>query len=194
MSAVPTLSGTGLTTAYNQQGTFTASNVADGIKLVDTASSPANMLEGILMAYPTPPFTLTILLTQPRPVVDYGGAGIVVASSPTTTALAFLDQYNGSYLADTYSFSDPNTLGSNFVSATIDTYATSPNMWLTYKDDGTNITYSTSLDGDFPIQQYTVVKASSYLAAGGFHYIGLVLDPAVSKTGTVVHSWTITYP
>lgn len=194
MSAIPTLAGTGLTTAYNQQGTFTASNVADGIKLVDTASSASNIVEGVLMAYPTPPFTLTILETQPRPRANYATAGIVVASSPTGNALAFVDQFQGSYLAETYSFSTPNTLGSNLASSTIDQYYTSPFMWLTYQDDGTNITYSTSLDGDFPIQQYTVAKSSSYLASTGFHYIGLALDPVGTATGTVVHSWAITYP
>jgi hypothetical protein len=183
-----------LTTAYNQGGTFTASDVADGIKLVDTASSASNILEGVLMAYPTPPFTLTILLTQPRPVVEYAGAGIVVASSTTGNAMFFADQYQGTYDACVYTFTTPLALGSNLGCPDIDSTAVVPNMWLTFQDDGTNIIYSTSIDGDFPIQQYTVAKASSFLSSSGFNYIGLAIDPVATKAGTVVHSWTITYP
>ena len=48
--------------------------------------------------------------------------------------------------------------------------------WFQYQDDGTNITFSYSLDGVYWVQIYTVSKASSYLGSSDFAYIGFGLE------------------
>jgi hypothetical protein len=193
LSALPTQAGTGLTTAYNQTGTFAATNVGTGILFQETTAESA-IMEGLLKAYPGTAFTLTILTTMPAPAANYAGNGIVVAASTTGNAMWFGTFYDSEYYFLAYEWATPSSLGSSLYFATSGVFQGSPYVWLRYKDDGTNLYFSYSYDGIVFIQLYTVSKASSYLGSGGFNYLGYIIEPQSVAMASVLMSWAITEP
>jgi hypothetical protein len=89
---------------------------------------------------------------------------------------------------DVYSFSNPST----YV-ATLASVASfySPYVWLKLVDDGTNISLYRGVDRNSWELIYTVSKASSYLGASGFNYLGAFIENYTSPLGTTISSWTL---
>jgi hypothetical protein len=194
-TCAPTLTGTGLATAYNQAGTFSAANVATGIVMQDTSAGIAAPIEGLLEAYPSTPFTLTALFSSPSPQLASVGAGLAVSNTTTTNAMWFgMLAYNPVWYAVVYDYTTPALQSTNhaFTNTAVSPYT--PFVWLRLKDDGTNIVYSFSYDGILFTQVYTAAKSATSLGSGGFNHIGPVIQPQMSAVGTVLESWTITTP
>lgn len=196
MSALPTKSGIGLTTNYNQTGTFAANNVANGIEFKDT--NTGNILEGLLGSYPGSAYTLTVLINRTTSV-NYPSAGIIVADTTSGKAMFFSYLLFGANPPTLYfvyyTFSTPNNnVGSPVFS---NTYVDNNPyfVWMRLKDDGTNITWSRSYDGNLWQQLYTVAKSASYVGSSGFNYLGYGICPQSSPaTYSMLHSWSITNP
>lgn len=192
MSATPTKSNTGLSTSYNQSGSFTATDVGCGILLKDT-SSFGPIIEGLLTTYPSSPFTLTALFSIPVPALNFVGAGIAVADTTTGKAMWFAMLYNGGFDSLAYTFSAPGTFNSGLTTTAFAIGNTQP-VWFRLQDDGTNIIFSCSYDGVIFTLTGSYVKSTSYLGSSGFNYIGPTLMPQNAPAGVVLQSWTITNP
>jgi hypothetical protein len=183
----PTIAGLGLTTGLHQSGTFAAANNAVGITLSDTAGLGAtDLIEGIVKAYPTPPFTFTVLVnssgvftsTNPFPI------GIVVAADLTTGKLITCGVNGlGSTTADYLSNNEfgyvkwTNSTTFSAFGGVIGGVNRMTPVWLRYKDDGTNSLCQYSPDGINFQTLTTEVKASGFLGASGYNYLGLAIDP-----------------
>lgn len=189
LGTLPTASGTGLTTAFNHTGTYTTGNVGTGVLISDPTGSGSVAIQGQLAAYPGVPFTLTTLLSQPIGV-NNSGFGISISQAATTgKSIWFGPFFSGGWTNLTYTFSAPNTLGTQLATATI---SAQPFIWLRLKDDGTNITFYYSYDGIVWTQEYTVAKSASFMV-GNFNFLGVVLVTGGAQS-TVLQSWTITTP
>jgi hypothetical protein len=207
MSATPTLSGTGLTTAYNQAGTFSATNGPTGITVEDSVSNSSDLNEGVVRVYPSTPFTLTTLFSVPLAGTNGTSAGpwgqIIVASDLTSSGK--LESFGVGVRNQSPYFSGFDVLGFKWNNATsYNTYAYSDYlssvyvapayMWIEYKDDGTTVTVSRSTDGSYYKTLMSETKSSGFLGASGYSYIGIGLDNFNNEGGSTLMSWTITNP
>jgi hypothetical protein len=193
MSAAPTMAGTGLTNAYNQSGTFTASNAATGIYMRDTAGQGGvgyNYFEGVAATYPGTPFTRTALMSVSPVFSNDDAIGISIANTLTGANMTLLLFYSSGYKAYVLGQTAPGSSTQTII-ATLSTDITplSPYVWLQAIDNGTNITLQIGFDGiDYPLN-YGVAKSASYLGAGGFNFIGAVISPSNGALGSVLMSW-----
>jgi hypothetical protein len=197
MSAVPTQAGISLTTAYNQSGTFTATNNPTGITLVDTGTLGVHV-EGILGTYPGSAFTLNALFSMPAGIINgttqpvsTTGFAIVIANTTTGEALylGLLDYGGPPWNIYVVELTNPTTLGTQLVLAADGILQQSPFVWLQLQDDGTSIYFRFSYDGSLWTQVYTVTKSSSYLGSGGFNYLGYAILPDGGPVGNTLMSW-----
>ena len=197
MSATPTLSSTGLTTAWNQAGTFSATNAATGILINDTTATPiGDINEGVLKAYPSTPFTLITLMSNPMFTPDLGAGpwiNIVIASSPSGAVETFGMNKNASiYGLCGIRWSNPNTYSAYAFDTSINV---TPFIWLKLKDDGTTVTLFMSGDGVAWQFAYSETKSSSFLGSSGYNYLGVGMDThGAVYGGNTLMSWTITTP
>jgi hypothetical protein len=198
MSATPTLSSTGLTTAWNQAGTFSATNTATGITFLDTyaISGGADYNEGMVRTYPSAAFTLTVLFSNPT-FFTVAGEGdwfkLVIANTLSGNLETFgLNTRGSTFQAGGYIWSAPSTYSSTLFERTVNY---SPFSWLQLKDNGTTVSLSISSDGVNWIGLYSEVKSSSSLGSAGYNYLGVGLDrQGTTSLGATLMSWTMTTP
>jgi hypothetical protein len=198
---VPTLSGTGLTTALNHSGTYSATNAATGILIADPTNTSGENVEGIMTAYPGVAFTATALISLQAQAANFAQASICVANTLTTQLMNFgmrwtntpASGYSDGFQYNVNAYSTPTTFNS-FPAIPSPNPTIAQYTWLRYKDNGTNLTFSVSLDGTFWQQIYTVAKSSSYLGASGFNYLGVCIDTDDYAVGTTLMSWSLTTP
>lgn len=189
LSATPTKAGTGLTTAYNQQGTFFSADNATGFTIGDTAAN--TQIEGWVKAYPATPFT-AIALIAPQSwsaSINFQRFGLVVANTTTGANMIFDVGSSSNVIAQVSGSTNPS-FGSvtNIVSSPV--LPSWPEYeWMKYVDNGTNITFSISSDGSNWVQVYTVSRASSYLGSSGFNFFGFVVAP----TGAPMSATLLSY-
>jgi hypothetical protein len=204
-SSVPTLASTGLTTAWHQQGTFSATDTSTGIFLNDTTwgANAGDYNEGILMAYPATPFTLNVCYSVPygMQAVEAGPMGLVIADTLTGKTMSFGLQSRGSAITSAMtSWTNPTTFSTQATSSSAFYISRCSHL----RDNGTTVTWFESTDLntiDQPTQPLqTVTKSSSFLGATGFNYIGVGLDlfnNNVSTKGvrsTTITGWKLTTP
>lgn len=194
---LPTVAGTGFTTALNQSTTFTATDAVTGILLKDTVAQTAtNSAEGIAKAYPATPFTATFLAAMPLPNGTYDEGLIIVSSGVLSTSPNYQFQF-GNYNSATTTSIVLQTCSDLTHSATCTIVGAvtqisagiTPYLWLQYQDDGTNIYFRYSTDGSNFVQFYTIAKASSYLSGTGFNDIGVALAPFTVATAYTLLSY-----
>lgn len=191
--SIPTQSSSGLTTAFNQRGTFSATDVSTGIAMIDTTSAGGENLEGIVKTYPGVAYTLTALFSMPTFGGNFTLHGIIAATSTSGKIMFFgLRWANDFYQTTVLGYNSFNSFNS-FILPVVGTYNPSF-MWMRLKDDGTNITFYISSDSFYWQQIYTVAKASSFLGGGGFGLLGLIIDPATASCGSTIMSYTYTTP
>jgi hypothetical protein len=191
-TSVPTRAATGLTTAYNQSGTYAVADNSNGIGLSDTVgvSSSALNLEGQLGAYPATPFTRTALFSLPPSAANYIGAALVIADSPTGKAL-----YGGSFFNSSPTFWSPGISQANSPTswdANVSSlpYGPFPFVWMKLVDDGTNIEFFVSSDGVMFVPIGTAIaKASSWLGASGFNYLGFAISTQGGPSISTLMTW-----
>src|SRR6185437_14283426 len=96
LSLTPSLTSTGLNTAWNTTGTYSAANVSSGILFEDTTSyGGGNYWEGTLGSYPSAPFTVSTLLSIPFIYNNYAEIGLAIANTLTGQAMVFSLQGSG---------------------------------------------------------------------------------------------------
>lgn len=184
ISAVPTQTTLGMATSYSHSGTYSQANNPTGFSMVETTScATTTCIEGVVKAYPSTPFTATVLLSWPYYWVTGNGMGIVVANTTTGQAMFFgllAGSSSGTNWWEPFvgSFTTPTSYNAN-VSVGPAPQGTPQGVpiWLKYQDSGTNITFSVSYDGSIYLQAYTVAKSSSFLGGSGFNFLGLVILP-----------------
>ena len=190
------------TTAVNQQGTYSQTNIPQGVLIADSNTGTFQQIEGALAAYPGTAFTLDVLVGLPYVASSNIQVGILTASSATgnmeligprlnsfaSNAIAAWAYYIQDFTAPaTYSagpLSGNTTLGATYI-------------WLQYKDDGTYIYYNASGDGFTWGKAYRVLKTSGFLYTNGYNFIGVGMYPSSGTglgSGFSVLSWKITTP
>lgn len=148
--------------------------------------------EGIVKAYPSAPFTITSLFSVPINSGSFDQNGIAIVNTPTGQAI--IVGFQGG-VNQTFVRGIPNPTSSTATVLYSQTVGIQSSfVWIKYQDDGTNITCSFSFDGNFWPYSYTVSKASSYLGASGFNYLGLFIAPINRATGMTLMSWKLTNP
>ena len=198
LGTLPTQSGTGLTTAWNQQGSFSATNNPIGVTIADTAGTGGSDLnEGIVKTYPGVAYTLTALFSIPiAPVTNnYGPFGVVILNTLTTqfetcgliirsTPTLALVKWNSptSYNSESNSTFWPAG------------FSVLPYLWIRVKDNGTTVTCSASTDGEIFGNAITETKSSGFLGSSGYNYLGIGVDEFEGPTGVSLMSWTISTP
>ncbi len=192
---VPTLAGASLTTAYNQSGTFSASNIANGISLVDTAAYSGSYWEGVLATYPATAFTLTELVSLPVGGQNYQNIGVCVAASTSGAMLSFGPLWGttpGLWQWQSDTWTSPTAHNAALLSRI---NIAMGNVWVRLKDDGTNLYFYGSSDG-------VVFSLLNTLSRSAYSTYLSLLGPCIEDgdtagavaTGTVVQSWKITNP
>lgn len=182
---VPTVVGTGMTTAWNQGGSYSSGNVATGIQIADTGTT--GRYEGILATYPASPFTLTELWSlPPRSLSNFWTIGTVIAASPTGANLTFRVAMNSSFGADAYSWTGPG-VSSTLILSLVGLNQGAP-LWTQLVDNGTTVTYQVSSDG---VNWLTIGSITKSTYAGDFNYLGIFINPQGVTVGTTLMSWQI---
>ncbi len=163
-----------LSNNMNQQTSFSATAETAGISVVDLTGKGSDFVEGILDSYPTAPFTATWLQSA-ESFGSFNNCGLLVADSLTGAVMMFGFRWGsgGPWEPWVLTYSTPDSSPSAPSSPSI---PLSGLVWFKYEDDGTNITFSYSTDGVYFNQTYTVAKASSFLGASGFNYLGFGLE------------------
>lgn len=189
---VPTLASLPLTTAFNQQTTFSATNTTLGVLLQDTAAvMSTDHLEGLVQTYPSEAFTTTALFSLAALPSEYSLVGFVVAESTTADMLVLVLRWSGSEWQICVMSYSSDTQVTSLISGYTGNFPY-PFVWLRYQDNGTNFTFYVSTDGQYFQQVYTVAKASSALGSAGFGLFGVVINrPPI---GTTIMSFTQTTP
>jgi hypothetical protein len=191
-SSVPSTTGTGLTTAFNQRGSFSVTNSAIGISMVDTTGTGTENIEGIVKTYPGVAYTLTVCMSVPIFASNFNLIGIIAATSTSGKLMLFGIRWNGGFQLGVLAYNAFNSFNSN--PGTYTSYAVMPYIWLRLKDDGTNITFYISNDGVYFNQFYTVTKASSFLGGSGFGLLGIAIDPCNGVIGSSCMAYDYTTP
>ncbi len=191
-SSVPTQSSTGMTTAFNQRASFSAADSAVGISMIDTSADASENVEGVTNVYPSVPYTLSVLVSLPASASNYNLVGIIAATSSSGNITFFGMRWAYEWQWTVLAYNSYNSYNSDPFPWTGIFYG--PYIWLRLKDDGTYIYFSTSADGVFWQQQYTVSKASSFLGSSGYNLLGVAIDPATGVIGSSVMGYIYTTP
>ena len=195
MSTTPTITSLGMSTNYNQQGTYSTTNVSTGVTLNDSADfGNSDNIEGILKAYPGSAFTFTVLISSSGTIDSTNGGnsslvGIAVAAS--TSGHVSTCDYDGTNATNATVFNyelgftnwnSPTSFNARPSSmASWSTYGQIP-TWLRWKDDGTNYYCQWSTDGVNFQTLNSGTKSGSFV--GTYTYIGLVINPHNTKNLT----------
>lgn len=159
MSIRPTQSNTGLSTWLNQ-GAAVATDSAAGLNVKSTNTTQFRSLR---KAVPTAPYTIRALVALNSTQAAFAGA--LFGWTDLTKYHVWLIQSTTGILVT--KFSGPGTFVANDLVIN-DSGIQVPRLWLEIKDDGTNVVFSMSADGDQFIPRFTVSKASGYLGSTGY--------------------------
>lgn len=190
MSATPTSASTGLTTWLNQ-GSASISDSAVGVSMTVPANGSTSVT-GRYVAAPSPPYTITALMSSTRNNTSISMAGIgwydgtsKLQLLSNETNLAPCPILRVRPFASVTSPGTPNFTSQNscFPVPT----------WLQIKDDGTNVSFAYSQDGVNFLTVYSIAKASGYLGATGYSNIIFFINPGpgLPYIATLL-SWTQT--
>lgn len=192
-SATPTAANTGLSTWVNQ-GSATVADGATGILIASPASNAAN-IHARTVAAPAAPYTLKALIASGIPFLSFYGSGIGWYDGTNKLHLLVLAlSTNELYAVQKYS--TPTSFNAN------DTTQLQPGLlvvpqWLYLVDDGTNVKFGYSQDGNPTNAQilFSVAKASGWLGASGYTNLAFFLNPqsnaALTPAKVTALSWAV---
>lgn len=185
----PSIAGVGLTTAWNQSGTFFQQNSTPGILMGDTTSAGGFKIEGTYGAYLSTPFTLTALFS----LVTGGqlsacGLAVLASSSGKLINMMIDPGFSSDFIIQTASA--PGTFVSTLVSNSLQNPAIAG---IRLKDTGTAFTVYTSTDGYVWTQQYTSTWSASYLTAPPAD-LALAVNPQSGMVSATLLAWAVTNP
>lgn len=155
-------------TWYNQ-GTATVEDLADGSILLTTPAGADNQLRGKWMAAPSTPYVLTVAVAGLwlQSALDYPQCGITVENSGDGKLVCIVLHWRvGMFPAiQIMKLNSYTSFDSSFLSPT-EAAMPSELAWLRFADNGTNHTFSISLDGVNWLQIYTGSR-TLWLSNGG---------------------------
>jgi hypothetical protein len=186
-STVPTSASTGLSTWVNQ-GNATETDGATGMQLLTTGvwGTSTQPMAALCKTAPATPYSIIAKVGLNGNSTQWGG----MAWRNTTNGKAeTLDVWNaGSSASNGYvswtviGFEGFALANTNAYNDTLwGAYAGDQTMWLKLKNDGTNMSEYTSVDGQSWVQLFSEALSGSYLGATGYNQICLML---VSSSGT----------
>ncbi|MGP0060687.1 MAG: hypothetical protein ACLPID_15510 [Beijerinckiaceae bacterium] len=178
LSQTPTSAGTGLSTWLNQ-GSTSVSDSAVGICL--TAPAGANAMSARYMTAPSPPYTITALVSFTRNDASVNnGAGIGWYDG--SSKLHLIDYLNNNGNAPYLAVEDWNSTTSwnGFDTTSAHNMFAQP-IWLQIQDNGTNVSFAFSQDGANFLQLFSVAKSSAWLGASGYNNIVFFVSPGGSS-------------
>ena len=194
IGTVPTQANTGLTTAYNQSGSFSAMDAATGILMADPTSVSGDWNEGVVGPYPSAPFVRRALITWPVAGNGFPTAfsllGLVICNTLSGQAIFFGASCRTTGQPPQFwgqNYSSPTAFNSN--SFTSDWNLTFP-QWLILTDDGTTLNlYVTSDPLVEQVLVWSTTRAASYLGASGFNYLGFMITPMNGGIAGTLMAW-----
>jgi hypothetical protein len=191
LSATPTIASTGLSTWLNQGGASVA-DVATGMSLTAPSNSNSTILRGRTKSSPSTPYTITALLAANAVDVNYSWTGLGwYDGSAKLHVLEWYRSLSGAWALDVRQWANTTSAGSvETGSSTTLAYGMIP--WVRLADDGTNVTFSFSIDGSNFMTLFTVAKASGYLGSSGYSNIVLFTNAQTPSTPVIatIMSWT----
>lgn len=192
LSSTPTSAGTGLTTWVNQS-TTTVADTATGVLLtgVATGSSNTTRISARSLASPSTPYTYTALLAIAPSNVIFPWCGIGWYDGTKFHVFSYF--WNGSAMALRVDrWSNTTTFSATDGSSTIP--PATGFVWLRIEDDGTNVTFSWSIDGANYITMFTVAKSTGYLGSTGYSNVVWYINPQTASTNVLatLMSWAKT--
>lgn len=191
LSATPTIASTGLNTWLNQGGASVA-DVATGMSLTAPSNSSSTIVRGRTKTAPATPYTITALLANNSRNIDYSWIGLGwYDGSAKLHALEWYRSLSSAWALDVRQWANTTSAGSiEAASSEVLSYGLIP--WVRLNDDGTNVTFSYSIDGVNFITLFTVAKASGYLGGSGYSNIVLFTNAQTAAVPVIatVMSWT----
>lgn len=187
LSAVPTAANTGLSTWINQ-GSATVSDSAAGVTINAPTSASVNVICRSKTA-PATPYTITTLISRTASPTNNTSVGIGWYDGTNKLQLNLYEWNNTTKLnyIDVANLSTPTSFSS---SPATGGFGMSQPMWLQMSDDGTNIFFRFSEDGENFLQVYTVAKASGFLGGSGYTNVAFCVNPQGSQTLGTLMSYT----
>ncbi|UEP53009.1 hypothetical protein LMA00_30275 [Burkholderia ambifaria] len=193
LSATPTSSTTGFTTWVNQGSTATVTDSATGILLQDLTSGGSTVLRLRAKNAPSAPYSAIALFAMNlQPATSF--SGFVFGWYDGSNKLQVVNfQFQGSSLdLGVVSYSNPTTyVAMNYGQVQ---WFGGQLVWLRLQDDGTNISYSYSIDGVGWIVLYKMAKSSGYLGTSGYSQIAFGVAPQNAGAGVSLLSYRETSP
>jgi hypothetical protein len=162
----PTQANTGLSTALNI-GSVVVSDANDGILFDTPSDGSSNHYRGIYGAAPAAPYTIEALVL-PGLLTGNNGFGIGWYDGAAKVEMFQINPNGATYY-----------LNQHLRFATVNAAPLATNLnnvqwgWQRIGDDGTNITYDVSGDGESWTNLYSVAKSAGYLGASGYSNICL---------------------
>lgn len=164
---IPTQSNTGFSTWVNQ-GTATVSDTGAGMTIYAPSGS-SDSLNMLVKSVPSSHYTITALVALTCKTASYPGFAFGWRDSSTGKCHVFYIQKNSTYTqpitGQINEFSSPTSSNSNYYFL-----AHSP-IWLRISDDGTNIAFSFSSDGEHFVTWRSIAKSSGYLGSSGYNQV-----------------------
>ncbi len=151
MSAIPTATSTGLTTAYNSGAT---TNGATGLNVT---TPNANAVVGVYKTAPVAPYTVKTLVAMNGPLINYVTTGI--GWTDGTKVLDIVLGYSNGIRVAVQTWSSPTVFSANLAWALINVNP----CWLEEVNNGTTLSFEYSTDGVNYTNLYSVAIASAFV-------------------------------
>ena len=172
-------------TQRNFAGTTSLVDSPIGPFLKETASQNSIILRGMTIASPSTPYTIDATLSVYGPSdgnntfgmgwtdgTKYQAMEVFVTNSAPIVNKLVVEHYSN---ATTFTATDCGPVFFQY----------SPSeVYFRVSDDGTNVTFSNSVDGVSFIQLFTVAKSSGYLGTSGYTNVGIFIDFNTGAIGT----------
>lgn len=181
--SVPTIANTGLSTWLNQNSASFVDG-ATGCCLKQVTNTGSFSVNARLKAAPSTPYTLTGLFATNSP-------------APTSSNYAGFIWYDGTNKCHLFGINSgsiligkantPTSYSAND-SITSGGFSHQVPIWLQIEDDGTNVYFRYSTDGENWITLQTTAKSSAWLGATGYTNVGIFVDAQNSQTMTTLMS------
>lgn len=190
MSATPTASSTGLATWLNQ-GTSTVTDATVGVTMdVPPIGATVANVTGRYKAAPTVPYTIKALIGATRSANSNNAVGIGWYDGTNKLHLITLTMFSGTApTVEVTKWNNPTSYASADFISFFNGY--SQPIWLQLRDDGTNISFSFSMDGANFLPVFSTAKSSGFLGASGYSNVIFTANPrGTSQTIATLLSWT----
>jgi hypothetical protein len=163
------------------QGTATASDLYGGIFMSTTNTGATDSLKILVKSAPATPWTFTVLYLVDGAGINFITTGICLRESGTGKLINWGYCYNGGWTSLVTRFTNPTTFSSTPLTNNLGT----PYIFYRVTDNGTNLIYSASLNGqDF--SNIVLTEPRTAFMAGGPNQAGIMLDMNGARTATLL--------